>query len=170
MTFYEKPIFPTWYMRVLWRLRRMLGLSCRVGTGMQLVRADFNHATIQSLHEVVWHGSNLMGANMSEAFMRTVVFTNANLEGANLSRSDIQTTTFDGANLRNANFSGAKLKYCSLYNANLCGTDFSDAEFIDLHWLRHKNGEFGAFVGSTYDGRTKWPQSCPPRSGATRVD
>jgi hypothetical protein len=57
-------------------------------------------------------GSNLSGANLSGASLKS-----ANLSGANLTDADLASTT-----LTNANLSGANLTFATLTNANLTGT------------------------------------------------
>ncbi len=86
-------------------------------------------------------GAELRGACLSEA----------DLFGAQLVSADLR-----GADLGCANLSGADLRAADLSGANLRGADLSDA-MLDGADLRRADLTDADLEGTTFDGRTTWP-------------
>jgi hypothetical protein len=82
---------------------------------------------------------NLLGANLTRAYLPGAQFTQANLiranltnaflSGASLTEASLQAAKLTGAQLRRAYLPGAKLDYADLTDA-----DFTDADLTDARW------------------------------------
>ncbi len=121
-------------------------LSFRNLTGLDISK--------QVLTNIVFKGSCLAGANMSDCDLTGADFFGADLEGANLHGATLTGADFRGANLSrailsncklqgsdfssigssdgdNARLIDAKLDHAMMCNANLNGCDMSGAELVD---------------------------------------
>ena len=83
-----------------------------------------------TIYHSKFHNGNLLGGNLSEAFLLGNEFNNSDLRQANFTKSNLNITNFENANLENAKLTGASLKGAILDNANLKGVEISNAKFV----------------------------------------
>jgi uncharacterized protein YjbI with pentapeptide repeats len=108
---------------------------------------------IDALEELNADGVDLVGVDLSDAFLRGLKIPNANiaravLGGADMRNADLQSVyAIEGSlvytNLRSANLRGARFMQSDFTNADLTGADLSGADFADVVFdkadLRHAN-------------------------------
>ena len=89
-----------------------------------LIRPVLNYADLSglSLENIILSGTDLIGANLSHAYLYDADFQDANLIDANLSRAGLIA-----ANFYRANLSGACLDHAYLAQSDLSQADFTNA-------------------------------------------
>ena len=93
-----------------------------------------NNSVKDTVIEAIKNGTNLSGANLSDA----------NLSGADLRDANLRYANLSGADLRYANLSGADLRGANLSDANLSGANLSDAHLGE--------GTFGITINCPEEG------------------
>lgn len=106
--------------------------------GVQLVGVDVSDAFLQ---DIDLEDGNLARANFSSADVRGGSFKGARLEYANLTSANFRNGNFQNANLRNASLQDADLNGANLTGADLEGTDLSkadlrNADLRNIKWLK----------------------------------
>jgi uncharacterized protein YjbI with pentapeptide repeats len=82
----------------------------------------------EALQELASDRIDLVGVDVSDAFLQRVQLRNANLARASFRSCDLREASFEGANLAWADFSSANLRYGSLARANLRHAMFTDSD------------------------------------------
>jgi uncharacterized protein YjbI with pentapeptide repeats len=82
----------------------------------------------EALQELASDGIDLVGVDVSDAFLMGVQLRHANLARASLRSSDLRGASFEGSNLEYADFTSANLRNGSLAKANLRHTIFADSD------------------------------------------
>jgi uncharacterized protein YjbI with pentapeptide repeats len=82
----------------------------------------------EALQELVADGVDLVGVDVSDAFLMGVKLPRANLARANLRGADLRMASFDQANLEYADLSSANIRKGSLVKANLEYAMFADSD------------------------------------------
>lgn len=130
---------------------------------VQLVGVDVSSAFLQGLD---LHGANLMRSNFNAADLRNSNFTSvnfmfANLNSANLRNARLDHAKFLQADLRNGDLTGASLESADLSGAALDDSDLSQADLKDVVWQHIKSikGANIAAVRNAPDGFVAWAMS-----------
>jgi uncharacterized protein YjbI with pentapeptide repeats len=103
---------------------------------VDLVGVDVSDAFLQGVRLT---GANLARASIRGADLRSAIFERADLEYADLTSSNIRNGSFAKANLQYSIFTDGDLNGCDLTEADCDDTDFSRAdlrncELRNLHW------------------------------------
>jgi uncharacterized protein YjbI with pentapeptide repeats len=105
-----------------------LGAGCR--TERFCNWADLHGADLsgQDLTEKSYEGANLEGAKFRGSKLSYVVFHVSDSIGADFSQADLQGATFFTSNIEGGNFSGSNLKGVNFTRANLSKANFQGAQ------------------------------------------
>ena len=85
---------------------------------------------IEALQELNADRVDLVGVDVSGAFLRRVDLHDARLGRANLSAADARNGNFDSADLTDANLSSANFRRSNFQKANLQGATLDDADLL----------------------------------------
>jgi len=120
-----------------------------------------NGGRIDALQELNADGVQLVGVDLSMAFLQGIRLKNVNLTRANLAGADARNAEMMGANLENAslrsaNFRGAKMRGASLRGSVLDEADFTGADLRNVD-LTGANLEEAELAGANLEG-VRWGQ------------
>jgi uncharacterized protein YjbI with pentapeptide repeats len=120
-----------------------------VADGVDLVGVDVSDAFLMG---VQLPRANLARASLRGADLRMALFDQANLEYADLSSANIRSGSLVKANIEYAMFADSDLNGCNLTEANCEGSDFSHAdlrncELKELKWKGIKEVKFANLFG-----------------------
>jgi uncharacterized protein YjbI with pentapeptide repeats len=98
--------------------------------GAELSEANLQEAELSeaNLHGAILGGTNLQGATLVKANLQEAMFGAANLQNAMFAEANLQSAELSGADLQDAILAGANLQKAHLYSAKLRGAYLGEAD------------------------------------------